>query len=87
MKTKHFIEIGLRIICVCLIGMMVTFIPENLRDFFGDVKLETSHPMGIDRWYDWGVRHYWYFYMMLCLFILSAIHFVGRLIKIISSYD
>lgn len=55
--------------------MFATFIPDYLRDFFGDVYspdriLFTS----IDEHWEWGVRHYWYFCMMVILFLLALVN-------------
>lgn len=36
MKTKVFLAIGIRIVILFAVGMAATFIPEQLRDFFGD---------------------------------------------------
>lgn len=60
-------------------GMLMTFVNDYLQStgFFGDTLRTTKvrDPMGlnIDTAYDWGQRHYWYFWMMVVVFILSAI--------------
>lgn len=80
MKTNVFLNIGIRIIILFLLGMMFSFLPNELRGFFGDIphicKDSYCSHSGIDDSFDWGARHYWYFWMMICLFILSLINFI-----------
>lgn len=68
MKTKNKLEIALRIITFFGVGMLSTFISESqlCRDFFGDVACIDKACKGafnIDVKYNWGARHYWYFWM------------------------
>ena len=67
MKTKVFLGIAVRIILLFGAAMLFTFIPEQLREFFGDTPHlcetgECSHnyPSNIDWEWHWGTRHYWY---------------------------
>lgn len=84
MKIKVYLSIALRIFIIGLIGTLMTFIPDNLRDFFGDkpfVPYESGGAFSytikgtgeIDTQWYWGIRHYWYFWTMFLLFILSLI--------------
>lgn len=92
MKTKVYIGIAVRIILLFSVGMLASLATPLMRDFFGD----TLHVHTIscakqfdgcveeyDVLYDWGSRHYWYFWMMVVLFILSIINFVVSVINII----
>ena len=68
--------LSLRIILLFVTAMLVSFVPDYLRNFFGDVKyLETEiyHHSLIDDQYEWGFRHSLYFFMCCCLFIVQAI--------------
>lgn len=88
MKTKVFLAIAIRIIILISIGMMFTFIPDHLRDFFGDVPSDCVGCIGPDRDWDWGPRHYWYFWGLFLLFDLSCINAVMSVINIINkNYD
>lgn len=87
MKTKAFLGIAWRIVLLFTIAMLFTFIPEQLRDFFGDTPVIKA-----DGWYsrsfveddwNWGVRHYWYFWMMFFLFILSLISLIVAIANIL----
>lgn len=80
MKTNVYLGIALRIIILFTVGSLMTFLPEILRPFFGDTKfIPEVHGMwtkteigSIDTAWNWGARHYWYFWMMVILFLLSA---------------
>jgi len=94
MKTRTFLQIAFRIVALFTIAMLLTFIPEYLRDFFGDKPfVPYIGPYGnrimesgdIDTEWAWGARHYWYFFMMLLLFLLSAINVCIYIAKLIDS--
>ena len=63
------------IFIVFLVPMFFSYIPDLLRGFFGDIRLEIpeSGIFGIDEYYKWGVRHYWFFWMCFCLWCLSIV--------------
>jgi hypothetical protein len=95
MNTKQFIKIAFRIIIVFVSAMLFTFIPEHLREFFGDVphdcaldstciRHEQHWNHGIDTFYEWGTRHYWFYWMAIVLFILSLAFNVIRIMEIIA---
>lgn len=87
MKTKVFLGIAIRIIVLFGIGMMGTFIPENLRDFFGDTPCHEGC-YGPDENWIWGARHYWYFWGMFILFILALVNVVVGVVNLINkNYD
>lgn len=91
MKTNIFLNIALRIILIFGIGILMSFVHEHLRVFLGDTKFvpynngyflkdETG---AIDVKWEWGARHYWYFWMCVCLFALSLINAVLSIVKLI----
>lgn len=84
MKHKVFFGIAVRIIVLFSIGMAFSFIPDNLRGFFGDVYVERQFNSFIEHEWQWGVRHYWYFCMMFFLFILSAVNTALSIARIIN---
>lgn len=64
------------IILLCSAGMTMTFINDALQStgFFGDVKTDIHlTTQFIDRGYEWGNRHYWYWWMCVALFLLNII--------------
>ena len=80
MKNEVFFAIALRIIILFALGMAATYIPEHLRDFFGDSPCKKCDDFSImDEGYDWGVRHYWYAWMTFFLFILSCTNIVMQI--------
>jgi hypothetical protein len=94
MKTKVYLGIAIRIILLFATGMLMTYMPPLMRDFFGDnLHVHTAkcveHYSGcvngrIDVLYEWGIRHYWYFWMNVLLFILTLINFIVSVINIIN---
>jgi len=88
MKHQLFFGIAFRVILLFVLAMLGTYIPENLRDFFGDVKYTTQPmwPGAVDKFWFWGSRHYWYFWMMVTLFLLSLINLILSVIHLINKY-
>lgn len=75
MKLQLYFKIAGRIILVCIVAMAGTFVPEHLRDFFGDVHRAIPKDSGaMDELWDWGIRHYWYFWTIVLLFVLTLIN-------------
>ena len=95
MKTKLYLTIAFRILLLMIVGIAWTFITPTLHDFFGDQgHLIITHHEQNPNWgprfepynsseidYDWGVRHYWYFWCMLLLFMLTFINSVWSCIN------
>lgn len=86
MKTKLYLFIAFRIIFLFSIAIASTFLPEHLRDFFGDVNIPERSEFGIDPNWTWGARHYWFYWMMFFLFSLSIIDAFVGIIRKISKY-
>lgn len=87
MKNNVFFAIALRIIILFTIVIMGTFLPEILRDFFGDApQINTGD--AVDPLWSWGPRHYWYFTMMVFLFILGCTNVIIGIVNIVKkNYD
>ena len=88
MNTEVYLGIAIRIIVLCALGMIGTYIPEHLRDFFGDKLLgpEVTFKTSPDEDWEWGARHIWYFWGMTLLFVLSLINVVVGCIKLINKH-
>jgi hypothetical protein len=88
MKTAAYFQIAFRIILVFAVAMAMSFIPEHLRDFFGDVPQKPSPYLReeMDIGWDWGVRHWWWFIMMTSLFILTIINLLWSIRNILQRY-
>lgn len=75
----YWMKLSLRIILLFATAMLVSFSPEYLRLFFGDVSIQPtefgSYFGGgmIDQHWNWGFRHYLYFYMCISLFFVQVI--------------
>lgn len=67
----YWMRLSLRVILLFATAMLVSFSPPYLRDFFQDSVSE--HKWGFDNGYDWGFRHYLYFWMCVILFLIQAI--------------
>jgi hypothetical protein len=91
MKHQVYFGIALRIIILFSVAMAMTYVPDQLRGFFGD----TPYPHGnynqrdmVDEYWEWGVRHYWYNVMIISLFVLSAVNVVVMIRNlIVKHYD
>ena len=68
MKIQVYLHIAIRLIILVAIGMMLSFVPDMLRVFFGDTVRKEPSFMGIDIYWDWGAIHYWYFWGVILLF-------------------
>lgn len=77
MKHQVYFGIAWRIMALCLLGMIHSYLPDHLREFFGDVYNERYG------WWEWGVRHDWYTVMMLMLFILSLVNAIISVRKLV----
>lgn len=98
MKFEVYFAITIRIVILFVVGMLFTFVPDYLREFFGDVDCtgKTYELFGktyqgcrsefVNDGYDWGARHYWYTFMMLCLFLLSIINVIVAINKILKKH-
>ena len=87
MKNKVYLGIVIRIVLLFATAMAFTFIPDYLRDFFGDTKHICEIKVtdwgdyckdhgDIDQYWNWGARHFWYFIMCILLFTLSLVNVV-----------
>lgn len=77
------IYVSLRIIALFSIAILMSFLPDYYPLFFGDYScniINLSHGFN-GREYDihshWGYRHYLYFYMGVCLFILQVVDIIN----------
>jgi hypothetical protein len=100
MKTQVYLGIAIRLIVLFGVGMLLSFIPEQLRGFFGDETcIGKTYKMygetrkgcpyegfGIDQDWKWGVRHYWYYWMMFLLFLLSLVNIILSIIGLVTKH-
>lgn len=88
-KIKSWNGLSIRIIALFATAMLVSYSPTLLRDFFGDTINKPDelgyrwHKGLMDEEWDWGYRHYLYFWMCVCLFFVQ----VARLWKWVESSD
>jgi hypothetical protein len=89
MKHKVFLGIAIRIIILFTTAMLLTFIPNHLQEFFGDVYNENSkgNLFSFSKNWDWGIRHYWYFWMMVSLFLLSLLNMIMYILDVIENHN
>lgn len=89
MKPQVFFGIVIRIIVLCVFGMLCTFIPDHLRVFFGDtanISGKCNSEFKIDCNWIWGARHYWYAWMMVLLFITSLLNIIIGVVDIVDKH-
>jgi hypothetical protein len=88
MNQKVYFGIAIRLIMLCSIGMLFTFINPQLHTFFGDTILKEGEWDGVfvRDGYNWGARHYWYYWTLFSLFILSLINFIIQVYKLITKH-
>ncbi len=86
MKQRLYYEIAARIVLLFLIAMLSTYIPEipQLKLFFGDSFIPNGEHTYEHT--EWGVRHYWFFWIMMFLFILSLINTVASVYNLVRKY-
>lgn len=82
LKITDWEVLSIRVILLFVTAMLISYSPQFLRGFFEDMPYE------IDKWgyqktrgiiddhWDWGFRHYLYFYMCLILFGIQAVRII-----------
>lgn len=90
MKNIVYFNIAFRIILLSAVAMAITFITPHMREFFGDTpatKIDGFYSSGvIDVEWNWGIRHYWYYWTMIILFILSFINLIMSIAKVLKKH-
>jgi len=86
MKVKIYLQITFRIALLFIIPMFATFLTDLLRGFFGDVQYDTCTNASIDPCWSWSARHYWYFWMNVCLWIVAAISVIGSIVTLLKKH-
>lgn len=90
-------KLSIRVIMMFSIAILISFIPENFREFFGDLKCVGSggYVPGTYHYqycnegvggmhsstWHWGYRHFLFFIMGAVLFIIQAIDALNQEIK------
>ncbi len=81
-KITDWEKLSIRVILLFSTAMLVSFSPEFLRGFFGDTAYEEGRTRGMfDDKYDWGFRHFLYFWMCIVLFIIQAVKIAKWIIE------
>jgi len=81
-KITDWEKVSIRVILLFFTAMMVSYSPTLLRGFFADEMYKDGYTRGMfDDHYDWGFRHYLYFYMCVVLFFIQAIKIVKWVIE------
>ena len=71
----YWIKLSLRVMVLFFLAMIVSFLPDYFRSFFGDLPMDPkAYHFGamIDDNWDWGYRHYLFFYMCTILFGIQS---------------
>lgn len=73
--SKIFNQLAVQIFIIGFIGIAGTFLSDYLikNNFFGDTSTTHDYGYGLRTCYEWGVRHYWYNWIVSILFILQVI--------------
>lgn len=83
MKTELYLNIAIRIIGLFATGFFMSFLTPKMHAFFGDKPSFTCREC-IDSGWEWSGSHYWFFWCMVFLFILSLINFIVWLVRAIN---
>lgn len=88
MKKEVYFGIAWRIVLMCFVGMFMSYLTPALRDFLGDelYNPEYYHHDWVDDDYVWGARHYWYWWMMVGLFLLSLVNSIIGVVKLVEEH-
>lgn len=95
MKNQLFFGVAIRIIILFSIGFAGSFIPDNFRDLLGDTKcpinefgeFDCNNPISpIDKGWNWGTQHYWYYWMMVILFLWSLVNLVWQTVNLFKKH-
>lgn len=97
MKHQVFFGISIRIIFLFTIGFLGTYIPESNRELFGDTyctidpetgKLDCDNAtiFSFDDGWNWGARHYWFWWMCFLLFVLSGANVIWQSIELFKKH-
>jgi hypothetical protein len=89
MKHQVYFGIAIRIIMLFSTGMLISFASPWLHEFLGDIpRTPGRNENGIDQLWEWSAAHYWYFWCMILLFLLSMVNLVMASINlIVKHYD
>ena len=76
----------LRIVILFVTVMLMSFIPENFREAFGDEYCKIQHHIYGGNFHDypewhWGFRHFAWCGMGITLFIYNAVLLIGEIEK------
>lgn len=86
MKNIVFFGIAVRIIVLFSTGFLISFANPWLHEFFGDKP--QAYDGSLDGSWKWAAAHYWYFWCMFFLFLLSVVNFVVSTVNIVKkNYD
>lgn len=86
MSIRLYFRILIRIICPFILAMAFSFATPHLREFFGDVPQEVTAIDSVDAAWNWGARHYWYFWMMVSVMLLSFINVIVSVRRLVLKY-
>ena len=73
-KITDWEKLSGKVIVLFLIAMLMSYSPGLLRGFFDDNLYPANNTHGImdDKW-EWGFRHYLYFFMNVALFVIQVV--------------
>lgn len=87
MNTRLYLYIAFRIVIFFSLGIAFTYVPDHLRDFFGDTPFNDGRLGEMDYNWKWGARHYWYFWMMVFLSILTIVDTFMSIVKLANKHQ
>ena len=78
MKITDWEKLSLKVILLFATAMLISYSPQFLRGFFNDtLYTDQVHHDLFDTAWNWGFRHYLYFWMNIILFIIQ----IARIVK------
>jgi hypothetical protein len=77
---KYFTKLSLQVVILFAIAIVYSFLTQYLQSsgFFGDtlLPLDKQGAHEVDSAWDWGTRHYLFFWMSILLFIIQLVRII-----------
>lgn len=75
---KFFTKLSLQVVILFGIAIIYSFLTEYLQSsgFFGDIPADNPEEHGIDVGWNWGARHYLFFWMSTLLFVIQFVRII-----------
>jgi len=87
MKKNIFFEVVWRIALLFTIPMLLTFITDELRGFFGDIYRPDKFNGMIDKDWIWGSRHFWFAWGSFFIWVAAIVNSIYSLMHMVEENE